>query len=233
MGDRNTTRLEQIAAIPLFKGLAGKHIEDLAGIATERTYGRGQIIFTESEPCSGFYVCVTGRVKIFMIGSDGKEQILHVFGPIEPFGEVPVFEGGPFPASAAALDECRALFFPREAFIGLIEKDPALALKMAALLSRRLRQFTKVIEGLSLIEVPGRLAAYLLHLDGQSADSHNVRLDLSKAELASLLGTIPETLSRILGRMAQQGMVHSTGRRSIQVLDPAALAELASGERKL
>ena len=233
MRDRDTTRLEQIAAIPLFKGLASKHIEDLGHIAAERAYGRGQFIFTEAEPCSGFYVCVTGRAKIFKIGSDGKEQILHVFGPHEPFGEVPVFEGGAYPASAAALEKSRVLFFPRAAFIDLLENEPSLALNMLAILSKRLRQFTALVEALSLKEVPNRLAAHLLDLSAQNGNAGEVRLDISKGQLASLLGTIPETLSRILGKMIRHGLIGSATGQSIRLLDLDGLRELARGKRRL
>ena len=222
-----------IGAIPLFQGLAPEYIDKLARIATEQEYEQNQIIFTEGEPGSGFYVSVEGRAKIFKLSSDGKEQILHVFGSLEPFGEVPVFEGGAYPASAVALEKCRVLFFPRTAFLGLIEKDPSLALNMLAVLSKRLRRFTNLVEGLSLKEVPGRLAAYLLHVADQQGGAAAVQLDVSRIQLASLLGTIPETLSRILGRMAQQGFIRATGRRAIQLLDIEGLAELASGERRL
>lgn len=233
MPKRTASRLDHIGAVPLFEGLAAEHIEGLACIATEQEYERDQIIFTEGDPGCGFYVSVAGRIKIFKIAGDGKEQILHVFGPHEPFGEVPVFEGGPYPASAAALEKCRVFFFPRSAFVGLLEKDPSLALKMLAILSKRLRQFTVMVEDLSLKEVPARLAAHLLHLAEQSGEPTHVELDVSKGQLASLLGTIPETLSRIFGRMARQGLIRSTGRRSIQLLDLGGLKELANGVRRL
>ena len=108
-----------------------------------------------------------GQVKIFKASSDGKEQILHILGPGEPFGEVPVFSGQQFPASAEALRKSRLIFFPRSDFVNLITANPSLALNMLAVLSMRLRQFTVQIENLSLKEVPGRLATYLIYLAGE------------------------------------------------------------------
>ena len=107
---------------------------------------------------------ISGRVKISKVLWEGKEQILHIFGPGEPFGEVPIFEGLQFPANAGSMEEGRIFYFLREAFTGLIRKNPDLALNLLPILSRRLRRFTSLIEDLSLKEVPGRLAAYLVYL---------------------------------------------------------------------
>jgi CRP-like cAMP-binding protein len=147
--------------------------------------------------------------------------------------EVAVFTGRPFPANADALEETRALFFPRKEFLELIRRDPSLALNMLAVLSQRLRRFSAIIENLSLKEVPGRLAAYLLYLAEGKKGKSEVILEISKNQLASLLGTIPETLSRILAKLTRGGLIQSNGPRQIQLLDPKGLEELANGERKL
>ena len=134
---------ENIAAIPLFEGLSHKQYDELAAIAVEHSYKRGETIFSEGDEGIGFYVLISGKVKIFKLSSEGKEQILHVFGPGEPFGEAPVFAGQQFPAYAETLEKSRIFFFPRDAFIVLIKEDPSLALNMLAILSRRLRKFTQ------------------------------------------------------------------------------------------
>lgn len=225
--------IDHIAAIPLFQNLPGEHCEDLATIVVDRIFRQGQVIFSEGDEGNGFYVVISGRVKIFKLSAEGKEQILHIFGPGEPFGEVPVFAGEHFPAHAEAIEESRILFFPRNAFVDLIRKDPSLALNMLAVLSRRLRRFTMLIEDLSLKEVPGRLAAYLLYLSERKDGADDLVLDISKGQLASLLGTIPETLSRILAKMTGEELIRSDGPRSIQILDRDGLEELASGEKRL
>ncbi|MBN2124127.1 MAG: Crp/Fnr family transcriptional regulator [Deltaproteobacteria bacterium] len=221
-----------LASVPLFEGLPEENLRDLEGILEDRTCVRGQIIFSEGDEGAGFYVVISGRVKIFKLSPDGKEQILHIFGPGEPFGEVPVFAGRNFPAHAEAMEKSRIFFFPRKAFIHLVGKNPSLALNMLAVLSYRLRRFTALVEDLSLKEVPGRLAAHLLFLSAQEKGSADLVLSITKAQLASLLGTIPETLSRILAKMTSQGLIETRG-PSIRILDPGALEELAAAERRL
>jgi len=186
----------------------------------------------EGDAGTGFYVVISGRVKIFKLSAEGKEQILHIFGPGEPFGEVPVFEGRHFPASAEAMAESQLFFFPRTSFVALIKKNPFLALNMLAILSRRLRRFTALIDDLSLKEVPGRLAAYLLYLSEQKRGSAVLELTITKGQLASLLGTIPETLSRILGKMSAQGLIESAGPR-IRLLDRQGLENLVDSGGRL
>ena len=117
-------------------------------------------------------------------------------------GEVPVFTGTPFPANAQALSKSVLAFFPKKKFIALINSNPSLALNLLAVLSKRLRQFTVQVENLSLKEVPERLAAYLLFLSKEQGGTDEVTLPISKGQLASLLGTIPETLSRIFSKMS-------------------------------
>jgi len=225
--------IHQIARIPLFQGLDRKHYDELAMIVTDQVFQKGERIFGEEDEGTGFYVVLSGRVKVFKLSPEGKEQILHIFGPGEPIGEVAVFTGRRFPASAEALEETRAFFFARKEFMDLIRRDPSLALNMLAVLSQRLRKFTSLIEDLSLREVPGRLAAYLLYLAEGKKGKAEVILEISKNQLASLLGTIPETLSRILAKLTREGLIQSKGPRQIQLLDRKGLEELASGEKKL
>ena len=193
---------------------------------------KGGTIFLDGDDCNGFYLIISGMVKIFKLSANGKEQILHFFGPNEPIGEVPVFSGQPFPANAEAIVKSRLCFFPRKAFVHLISGNPSLSLNMLAILSLRLREFTLQIESLSLKEVPARLAAYLLYLANEQGNETSIALTISKGQLASLLGTIPETLSRILAKMTKQGLISATG-SSILILDIEGLQDLADGETRL
>lgn len=203
---------EIIAQSLLFSGLPAEQLDKVTAIAQERTFGRGESIFFEGDPGEGFYMVAEGQVKIFKMSLDGKEQILHIFGPGEPFGEVPVFHGQPFPANALALSKTRLLFFPRRQFVDLVTANPSLALNLLAMLSLRLRRFAAQIESLSLKEVPGRLAAYLVYLAEEQGSTRQVILDIPKGQLASLLGTIPETLSRIFAKMTEEGLIRVDGR---------------------
>ena len=217
---------DYVAEIPLFSGLPRGNIEELSSIVVDKNIPRNHHIFSEGDAADGFYVVVEGRVKIFKLSFDGKEQIIHIFGPGEPFGEVPVFQGKHFPAHAESLSKGRLFFFPRAAFVSLIKSNPSLALNMLAELSRRLRAMTVMIEDLSLKEAPGRLAAYLLYLSRQSGGSDELTLDIAKVQLASLIGTTPETLSRILGKLVRQGLIESSGPR-IMIIDRESLEMLA------
>jgi CRP/FNR family transcriptional regulator len=218
--------LEIISGIPLFNGLPEHQLNEIKQIAVDKHYKKGDFIFYEDDDGNGFYLVVEGTIKIFKVSSEGKEQILHIFGPGEPFGEVPVFSGQSFPANAEAIAESHLLFFPRSAIVDLITANPSLALNMLAVLSMRLRQFTVQIENLSLKEVPARLAAYLIYLAEEQGAEDSVSLNISKGQLASLLGTIPETLSRIFSRMNRQGLIEVKD-RTILLLDLNRLEELA------
>ena len=217
--------IKLISGMPLFAGLSKTQYEALARIGVRRSCRKGERLFSEGDEGTGFYMVVTGRVKIFKVSVEGKEQILHLFGPGESFGEVSVFTGQGFPADAVTSVQTVLLFFPRAAFSALIQKDPTLALNMLAQLSGRLRHFAGLIEDLSLKEVPGRLAKYLLYLSDGKGDGE-VALDVSKGQLASLLGTIPETLSRILARMHRQGVIRLRGSQ-IRILDRPGIEQIA------
>ncbi|MFV0436740.1 MAG: Crp/Fnr family transcriptional regulator [Desulfopila sp.] len=213
-----------IATNRLFQGLPAEELTQIERIVIEKKYGRGESIFFEGDAGNGFYLVMEGRVKIFKMSLQGKEQILHIFGEGEPFGEVPVFHGKPFPATAEALSATRVLFFPRNDFVQIVTQSPSIALNMLAVLSMRLRRFTSQIESLSLKEVPARLASYLLYLADEQGNAETVELEISKGQLASLLGTIPETLSRIFAKMTEEGLIEVQG-RTIHLRDRESLAE--------
>lgn len=209
---------EIIASSILFDSLPADQVEALAEIAVIKNYEKGENIFFEGDLGIGFYVVGSGKVKISKVSFAGKEHILHIFGGGEPFGEVPVFNGKPFPATAEALVKTKTLFFPRDKFVFLVGANPSLALNMLAVLSFRLRKFATQIENLSLKEVPARLASYLVYLSEEQENNMFVDLDISKGQLASLLGTIPETLSRIFSKMNDEGLIQVNGKR-ITLLD--------------
>ena len=215
-----------ISNIPLFKGLPQSQLEEIEKIAVKKNFKKGDLIFSENDEGNGFYIVASGRVKIYKVSLEGKEQILHIFGQGEPFGEVPVFSGSVFPANAQVLEKCSLIFFPRKAFIQLLSENIPIVLNMLGVLSMRLRQFTVQIENLSLKEVPGRLAGYLLLLAKEQQSEDLIRLNISKGQLASLLGTIPETMSRIFSKMNDRGLIEVEG-RSIKILDTNGMKDLA------
>ncbi len=218
--------IDIISQAPLFTGLPEDQLNEIKQIAIDKFYDKDKTIFLEGDDCNGFYIVAAGKVKIYKVSFEGKEQIFHIYGPGNPFGEVPVFSGQKFPANAQTILKSHLLFFPRSAFVDLISNNPSLSLNMLAILSMRLRQFTVQIENLSLKEVPGRLASYLLYLANEQEQEDFVALNISKGQLASLLGTIPETLSRILAKMNNQNLIEVSG-RDIKLLDRIGLEELS------
>ncbi len=218
--------LSVISNSSLFKGLPLSQLEKIETIAVKKDFKKGELIFSEGDDGDGFYIIAAGRVKIYKVSLEGKEQILHIFGTGEPFGEVPVFSGSVFPANAQVIEKCSLMFFPRDVFIRFISENIPVALNIMSVLSMRLRQFTVQIENLSLKEVPGRLAGYLLLLVEEQGREDLIHLNISKGQLASLLGTTPETLSRIFSKIRERGFVEVQG-RSIKIFNLAGLKDMA------
>ena len=218
--------LDVISEVPAFGGLPVEQLEAIRDISVHRRFGRGEIIFSDGEEGKGFFVVADGAVKVFKVSPDGKEQILHILQRGEPFGQVAVFAGRSFPASAQAIAKTDVLFFPRSAFVDLLSANPSLALNMLAVLSKRLREFTVQVEHLSLKEVPARLAAYLIQLSEEQGGAERVRLNISKGQLASFIGIIPETLSRMFAKMTAQNLIEMDG-RYIRLLDRDGLEAFA------
>ena len=218
--------LDLISAIPLFNGLPAEQLEAIRQIAIEKRFNKGQTIFSEGDKTTGFFVIVDGRVKIYKVSSEGKEQILHIFEAGQSFGEVTVFTGQQMPANAQALAKTHLLLFARRAFVDLVTSHTSLALNLLGIMSKKLRQFAAQIENLSLKEIPARLASYLIYLAVEQGTQDAVTLNVSKGQLASLLGTIPETLSRIFAKLSAQNLIRVEGPKII-LLDREGIEDLA------
>lgn len=223
---------KHLSQVDLFNDLSLQQLDEVGSIISDKKYKKGELIFADGDDGIGFYIVISGKVKVYKVSPDGKEQIMHIFGPGQPFAEVPVFEGSRYPANAEAMEQCRLFFFPKKDFIKLIQANPSLSMNMLASLSQRLKQFSRLIESLSLKEVPGRLASYLLYLSDKNGSIEEFELDIAKSQLASLLGTIPETLSRIFTRLSQHDLIRIQG-PMIAILDRPGLEDLAEGETKL
>ncbi len=222
--------LKLISAIPLFNGLPAEQLEAIRQIAVEKRFNKGQTIFSEGDKTTGFFVIIDGRVKIYKVSSEGKEQILHIFEAGQSFGEVTVFTGQQMPANAQALAKTHLLLFARSAFVDLVTSHTSLALNLLAIMSKKLRQFAAQIENLSLKEIPARLASYLIYLAEEQGTPDAVTLNVSKGQLASLLGTIPETLSRIFAKLSTQKLIRVEGPKII-LLDREGIEDLAEYQK--
>ncbi len=217
---------------PLFAGLKEEDLKKIKAIASLKQVGKKEVLFSDGGEAKGFYVILSGKIKLYKISPEGKEQILHVVSAPDAFAEAALFLEGSYPAFAEALIDSQLLFFPKRDFIHLIERNPQLSINMIVSLSHFLRRFASLIEELSLKEVSSRVAKYLIDLSLKSAKEgkipKEVELDLSKTQLASKLGTISETLSRTLAKMKAKGIIDVKKNR-ILILNRGALEELASG----
>ncbi|MCT7982298.1 Crp/Fnr family transcriptional regulator [Laspinema sp. A4] len=228
MKDQSFDKPAFLAQTPLFQSLPPDQHQALAQIAIGQSYQKGEVLFWEGEDESvGFFIVISGRVKVFKQSPLGKEQILQIFVAGQHFAEVPAFDGQPFPASAAALESTQVLFFPRTALVALMQAYPNIAITLLGIFARHLRWLAHVVEDLSLKDVPQRLAAYLLYLsDSPQGTLAQVELDITKGQLAAFLGTIPETLSRVFAKLSSEGVLEIEGAR-IRLLDLSRLRVLA------
>lgn len=219
---------ETLKRCHLFAGTTEEDRAALLAIARMREVQRGELLFEEGETSDGFYVVVSGRIKVFKLSPDGRERILHVIQPGNSFADAAIFDDGFYPAFATSIDNSALLFFPKVQFLDLLHRKPQLAINMIAGLSRFLRNFAMQIEDLTFRDVPARLARFLLAQVTQGVD--RVQLPFSKAQLASNLGTTSETLSRTLRKLADEEIIAVKG-KTIDLLDLDRLHELVDSDR--
>lgn len=213
----------------LFEGLDEAHLVELISRGRQRVLDPGQTVFLKGDRAEGFYVVLSGRVKVFKTSPKGREQILRIMGPGEPVGEVAVLSGEAYPAGAETLEAGEVVYIPRQAYLDLVGREPEVAMRLPAALSARLRSFTTLIENLSLKDVSERLAAYLLSLATEADSEVTVHLGVTKTQLSAAVGTVPETLSRAFRQLSRTGAVETSGRK-VRIKD-RALLEWVAGVR--
>ena len=210
------TPAQVLAKVQIFSGLTESELSFLAQRAAPRSYSAGQSVFGEGEPCSGLYVVESGHVRIFKSSTNGREQVLSIDGPGSSIAELPVFDGGSYPASVTAIDAAKLLFVSKQDFQALCLAHPQVALKVLRVVGARLRRLVGIIEELSFTTVRHRLASFLLrlaHKEGKrSAAGVEITLPASNQELASHIGTVRELVSRNLSRLQAEGMLQIDGR---------------------
>ncbi len=210
---------------PIFSALGEQALRDLAATCQLRKYPAEYMFFHQGQKAKRFFVVCSGQVKIFKISPRGDEQILHIFGPGETFGEAAMWAGDEYPAAAQTLTESTLLGVDRKGLVNAIERNGELALGMLAGMSAKLREFARMIEDLSLKGVPARLARMLLE-QSQASGSPTLRLQQTKRELAARIGAVPETLSRALGKLKRDGIIAVRGSQ-ITIRDPQRLRDLS------
>jgi CRP/FNR family transcriptional regulator, cyclic AMP receptor protein len=225
---------QTLAKVPIFSGLTENELAFLAQHAVPRHYSAGETVFGEGEPCSGLYVVESGQVRIFKSSASGREQVLSIDGPGSSIAELPVFDGGSYPASVAAIGDATLLFVSKQDFQALCLAHPQVALKVLRVVGARLRRLVGIIEELSFTTVRHRLAAFLLRLaqkEGKrTPEGVEITMPVSNQELASQIGTVRELVSRNLSRLQAEGMIKIDGRTVIVRNLKGLEAELQSAE---
>lgn len=217
--------------IPLFADLNDAALERLAARSGVRTYPAGQLLFTAGEPCRGLYVVVSGRVRIYRTSPSGRRQVLHSEGPGRPVAELPLFDGGAYPASAETEVESQLAFVPRNDFEALYRESPDAAAAIIRALARRLRHLVHVTETLAFRDVAARLAVYLADYADEhgrdTPDGIEITLAHTREALAIELGTARESVSRALKQLTLNGVIEPLGRKRLRIRDADRLRTLA------
>ena len=213
----------------LLSGLTPAELKTLAARTVRKLFSNGELLFSEGEPCNGLHIIAQGKVRIFKTSVNGREQVLAVNVPGESVAELPVFDGGPFPASAVAIEDAEIAFISRRDFQSYCMEHPEVALKVLQVVGSRLRRLVGIIEELSFTTIRQRLIAVLLKLaesDGKKTTRGiEFQLPATHQELANQLGTVRELVSRNLMRLQAEGLV-DVDARHIAIKDMSGLKAL-------
>ena len=225
--------LETLRRVPIFNGLTETELQFLAERAVPRKYQKGELLFTEGDPCAGLFVVESGKVRIFKSSPNGREQILTVEGPGSSVAELPLFDGGTYPASTAAVGDARVYFISKQDFHSLCLVHPQVPLKVLKVVGGRLRKLVAIIEELSFTTVRSRLISVLVRLakaGKKTAVGIEIQLPPSNQELASEIGTVRELVSRNLSRLQAEELI-TMDAKTVIIPDLGRLqAELESPE---
>jgi len=214
--EQEAASLAVLKRVPIFSSLSDEEFAFLTSRLLQRRYATGESIFGEGDPCVGMFVVQSGNVRIFKSSAGGREQVLSIDGPGSSIAELPVFDGGNYPASAQALSDSTLLFFGRQDFQALCLQHPQVALKVLRVIGGRLRQLVGIIEELSFTTVRHRLIALVVRLSKtegtRNGDTIALTLPANNSELAAQIGTVRELVSRNLSRLQSEGLIQVDNR---------------------
>lgn len=230
---------ERAAIVPilkrtqLFGALEGTELSSLANRTAMRRYAPGEVLFFEGEPCVGLYIVLSGRIRIFKTSHGGREYVLAIEGSGASIAELPVFDGGNYPASAAAVESTELIFISRNDFRAFCLEHPEVALKVLQVVGARLRRLVGIIEELSFSSLRQRLVSWLLRQakaqGRETGRGLTFQLGVTHQELAAHIGTVRELVSRNMSRLQAEGLIEVSGREVIIPDTEALEAELSAG----
>lgn len=225
MSQVTTQNVDFLATVPLFNGLDRSELEKFAEVTREKSYPKGSVILFEDDPGDSLFVVRDGRVKVVLIGEDGREVILGVLGVGEYFGELSLIDDRPRSAHVIAMEDSNLLVLRREDFRKRVESSPSVAWSLLTELSRRLRRADDKIGGLVLLDVPGRIARLLLDL-AEETGTNAIEKTLTHQTIAQMIGASRETVSRAMKDFQDAGWI-TVERRRIAIADRSALEQRA------
>ena len=220
-----STTADFLGTVPLFTGLDRSELQNFAELTRERSYPRGSVILFENDPGDSLFVVRSGRVKVVLIGEDGREVILGVLGIGQHFGELALIDEQPRSAHVIAMEDATLIVLRRDDFRKRVEQTPSVAWSLLTELSRRLRRADDKIGGLVLLDVPGRIARLLLDLSEESG-TEQIEKSLTHQTIAQMIGASRETVSRAMKEFQDLGWI-SVERRRISLANRSALESRA------
>ncbi len=227
-----TDRIAALGQTALFSELDDKELRALAERTIERRLSRGEVLFVAGEEAAGLFVIVSGALRAFREGADGREQVIHVERAGATIAELPVFDDGPYPSTVAAEEETTVLFLAKRDVRALCLEHPEISLAALKMLAGRLRKCAELVETLSLREVDQRLARFLLSearsRGKRSANGIELTLKLTNQQIAARIGSVREVVSRALARLQQSNLILVEGRR-VSIQNEESLAVFADG----
>jgi CRP-like cAMP-binding protein len=215
-----------LGSLSLFRELQDETLDRIARRLTRRSFPRNRLLFRAGDPSEGLWIVERGRVRLYRANRDGKEQVLHEQGPGQSLAEVPLFDGGPYPANARAEEDSVLLFLGRDDFREIYRSEPEVADAVIRELGGRLRRAVSLIEKISLRDVPSRVGLTLLEMAraGDRRGDQAFALPMSQARLAERLATTRESVARALRTLQDEGLIEREGSR-IRIPDPEALED--------
>lgn len=217
---------EQLKSIPYFQDLDAQALEGLRAHAFEVRLQKGHVLFTEGEPAQAMYVIRSGKVKIFKLSPDGREQVLRIAEAGDCFNEVPIFDDGPNPANAQAVEPAALWGIRREEMRRLVEEHPAIAIGFLKAFAGKLRYFTRKVEDLSFRSVTSRVAKFLLEMaEDDGRGGLRLKQQFTQQEIASVVGTAREMIGRAFKALEKEGAI-KLDRHQVIIVSRTAMIRL-------
>ena len=224
--------IDIIKKIPIFADLEPQELEKVSKIYISRQYKKGQIIFFEGEPGEAVYFVKEGKIKIYKADDEGREYILHIFGPGNIFAETVLFGSDPYPANAEAVEDSVIGLIKNRDLEELLKKNTDIAFKIIKVLSKRLRESQENIKNLVFRDTYDRTACALhkmaLEHGIKTTNGIEVEMPITRSELASIVGTSRETVTRMLSEMKRKGII-DMDRQKIIIKNERALMVCVQG----